>query len=150
MAWTKGQSGNPKGRALERSVFRNLCQRDVYRAYNVLMEIMENREYSEAARVQAAKFHLESGFGKPQQSISFDLNVEQGDARMMTQEELLLAAEGKMEELAYSLFQSGKLSEYMSKFQGVPLIAQEAPGKTAEEAIAEEASQTNQVAAEPS
>ncbi len=119
MAWQKGHTGNPKGinqYAGVQNVFRNLCKRDVYKLYGLLMDIVENHDVNPSARVAGLKFMLESGFGKAAQAI--EVNMATGKTPdMMTTEQLKLAAEGQTEALVLDLIATGRLQEIQDRFK---------------------------------
>lgn len=68
MTWKKGQSGNPKGRAVEdSSEIKALARKHCPRAIERLREWMESD--NPKASAYAASALLDRGYGKPSQEI---------------------------------------------------------------------------------
>lgn len=122
MTIQQGQVCNPKGTNQYtgiQNVFKNLCKRDVYKLYGLLMDIVENQDTNVNARVNGIKFMLESGFGKAAQSI--EVSTSQGKTPdQLTTQQLKLAAEGETEALVLDLIMSGKLAEIQERFREEP------------------------------
>lgn len=65
MAFTKGKSGNPGGRAKGYGDIREIAREHGARAVEVLVEIMEDTEAPATSRQGAAQALLDRGYGKP-------------------------------------------------------------------------------------
>ncbi len=104
MTYGPGECGNPNGRPPNpNTVLRALCKRDVYKFYDLLWELMENRAVQDSVRFQAIKFGLEAGFGRPTQSVKFEMDFGSAEPTRMTRAQLRMAASGRIEELRQSI-----------------------------------------------
>jgi len=120
MAWIRGETGNPfiRRNLLNVNAFQNLCRDYAPKAFSLLREIVEDPLQEGSVRMQGLKFMVEHAYGKARQSIDFKVE-EQVDPGMMSQAQLMLAADGQTEELVCSLMESGKLNEYTRRYEGV-------------------------------
>lgn len=70
MAFQKGQSGNPGGRAKVDGDLRELARAKSPEMLDVLVKIALDEDKAAAARVTAASAVLDRGYGKPPQSLA--------------------------------------------------------------------------------
>ena len=68
MAWVKGQSGNPSGRAKGYAEIEALARSHAPAAVAALVEAMADPRF----RVQAATALLDRGFGRPAQTLTHE------------------------------------------------------------------------------
>lgn len=78
MKWTKGQSGNPKGRPKVPDDVRELARMHTPAALLVQVGIMQDAEAPAAARITAAENVINRAYGKPESTTN--LNVGAGAA----------------------------------------------------------------------
>lgn len=71
-AFEPGKSGNPGGRPRVDARVRDLARAQTENAIATLVNIMEDKEATAAARVGAASVILDRGWGKPAQPIDGD------------------------------------------------------------------------------
>ena len=72
MAWVKGQSGNPGGRAKGVKEVQDLARRYTTDAIQTLADICSSTEATPSARVSAAEVLLDRGWGKAAQKIELE------------------------------------------------------------------------------
>src|SRR5690349_19796295 len=87
MAWSKGQSGNPGGRAKAvlpdgRSLM-DLAREHTPKAVKALVEVLDHPTASEAAKVSAATAILDRGWGRPKQDLGIELKSDEGMAALL-------------------------------------------------------------------
>lgn len=117
MAWIRGETGSPFARrSSSTNAYQTLVRELGLKAIALIWNI--GQDPNDRDRLQALKFIVEQGQGKARQAV--DLRIEeQIDPGMMTQAQLMLAADGQTEELVCSLMESGKLNEYTRRYEGV-------------------------------
>lgn len=67
--YSKGKSGNPRGRPKVVKEVRDLAKSHTAEAVEVLVEIMNSTGARESARVSAANAILDRGWGRPAQEL---------------------------------------------------------------------------------
>ncbi len=72
--WLPGQTGNPGGKGYLLAEVRELARTRTTAALETLAEIMGNRKAPPASRVAAAVAILDRGWGKPEQTISAEID----------------------------------------------------------------------------
>ena len=91
MAFKKGQSGNPGGRAkvklADGRTLTDLAREHTVEAVETLVDVMRNGDTS-SARVAAADKILNRGWGQAPQTISITETVEAPDLSQMSDEQL--------------------------------------------------------------
>lgn len=92
MAFKKGQSGNPGGRAIRRlpdgRTLTQLAREHTEEAVETLVEVMRDDTAPPAARVAAADKILNRGWGQAPQTITIKDDETQPDLSQMTDEQL--------------------------------------------------------------
>lgn len=82
MPWSKGESGNPKGRKMEK-VARDLSRKHGPRAIEIIAELMENAD-RDAVRADCAQYIADRAYGKAKQQVEV-AGEEGGPIKTLTQ-----------------------------------------------------------------
>lgn len=87
MAFQKGQSGNPGGRAkmtmADGKTLTDLAREHTPKAVQALVDVLEGAEASDAARVSAATALLDRGWGRPRQDLGVEMKSDDGIAALL-------------------------------------------------------------------
>ncbi|MBV2146756.1 hypothetical protein KRZ98_00420 [Sphingobium sp. AS12] len=87
MAFQKGQSGNPGGRAkmtmADGKTLTDLAREHTPKAVQALVDVLEGAEASDAARVSAATALLDRGWGRPRQDLGVEMKSDEGIAALL-------------------------------------------------------------------
>lgn len=87
MAFKKGQSGNPGGRAkvtmADGKTLTDLAREHTPKAVQALVDVLEGTETSDAARVSAATALLDRGWGRPRQDLGVEMKSDEGIAALL-------------------------------------------------------------------
>lgn len=76
--FTKGRSGNPGGRPKGSAEFKTLCQQHTPEALAAVVAIMKSKKAHPGVRLDAAKYLIDRGWGKPATAI--DVTGAEGKA----------------------------------------------------------------------
>lgn len=113
-AWEKGEFGKPFGSRPKINALRTLCAGYLPQAWELLLDLVNNKMTNETVKLQGLKFIFEQACGKAPQTV--EVKVMDGiSPNMMSMEQLRLVAAGKAKELVFSLIQSGQIDEYIKE-----------------------------------
>jgi hypothetical protein len=82
MPFEKGVSGNPGGRPKTYRAVQDLAREQTERSILVLAEVRDNVEAAPAARVAAAQALLDRGWGKPEVTVTGEIEHSHFVVRM--------------------------------------------------------------------
>ncbi|BEU99975.1 DUF5681 domain-containing protein [Novosphingobium olei] len=89
MAFQKGQSGNPGGRAKvtlpDGRTLTDLARTHTAKAVEALVGVLDNDEASDAAKVSAATALLDRGWGRPKQDLGIEMKSDEAAASLLEQ-----------------------------------------------------------------
>lgn len=89
MAFKKGQSGNPGGRAKltlpDGRTLTDLAREHTVDALTALVKILESDDASDAAVVSASTAILDRGWGRPRQDVGIEMKSDEATASLLEQ-----------------------------------------------------------------
>lgn len=89
MTFQKGQSGNPGGRAKvtlpDGRTLTDLAREHTPKAVQALVDVLDNSEASDAAKVSAATAILDRGWGRPKQDLGIEMKPDEATAALLEQ-----------------------------------------------------------------
>lgn len=88
MAFVKGQSGNPGGKAKvlpDGRTLTDLARDHTERAVTALVDVLDSADASDAAKVSAATAILDRGWGRPKQDLGIEMKPDEATASLLEQ-----------------------------------------------------------------
>jgi hypothetical protein len=120
-AWKQGEFGAPvpvktKSQISTLHGARTIFQDFIPEAAEIIKDIARDPTAPHSVRFQCVKFAYEQTYGKAFQAV--EIKVSEGlSPNMMSSEQLMMYASGKIQELIVNLYQTGKLDEYLKSNQ---------------------------------
>lgn len=88
MPFVKGQSGNPGGKSkvlADGRTLTDLAREHTPKAVQALVDVLDNGEASDAAKVSAATAILDRGWGRPKQDLGIEMKPDEATAALLEQ-----------------------------------------------------------------